>query len=99
MREFACSCKSFYTKNRAFYDNSYQFTIHHTFTGSAEQPVDPALIENDCFQLQPILYEDIGDGEQLIGKLSASIYYYNEVKIKFVDENNQPLLDSGKSEG
>ncbi len=51
------------------------------------------------FQLQPILYEDIGDGEQLIGKLSASIYYYNEVKIKFVDENNQPLLDSGKSEG
>lgn len=86
-------------KNRAFYDNSYQFTIHHTFTGSAEQPVDPALIENDCFQLQPILYEDIGDGEQLIGKLSASIYYYNEVKINFVDENNQPLLDSGEIRG
>lgn len=86
-------------KNRAFYDNSYQFTIHHTFTGSAEQPVDPALIENDCFQLQPILYEDIGDGEQLIGKLSASIYYYNEVKIKFVDEKNQPLLDSGEIRG
>lgn len=86
-------------KNRAFYDNSYQFTIHHTFVGSAERPVDQALIDNDCFQLQPILYEDTGAGEQLIGRLSASIYYYNEVKINFVDENNQPLLDPGKIKG
>ena len=86
-------------KNRAFYDNIYQFTIHHTFTGSAERPVDQALIDNDCFQLQPILYEDTGAGEQLIGKLTASIYYYNEVKINFVDENNQPLLDPGKIKG
>ncbi|WP_291292138.1 hypothetical protein [Enterococcus sp.] len=86
-------------KNRAFYDNSYQFTLYHTFIGGADRPVDPDAIIDDCFLLQPVLYEDVGDGERLIGNLAATIYYYNEVKINFVDENNQPLLNPGTIKG
>lgn len=82
-------------KNKDFYDNSYQFNVHYLFIGGKENPVDTANIENDCFHLKAQLYENIGEGESLVGELESNIDYMGEITIQYVDEENTLLLESG----
>lgn len=56
-------------------------------------------IENNKFKLQPILVETIGQEQQLLGEMKTKIDYLSEIKIKYLDKNNQELLPEGSITG
>jgi hypothetical protein len=81
--------------NETFYDNSYLFTIHQTFIGSKDNPVDQTILEENCLRLQTQITENFGTGEQNIGISESPIDYLSGVNVIYVDEQNQPLLEAG----
>lgn len=93
------SIKSSTLTNEEFYDNTYQFTVHHTFIGGKNRVVAMEAIENNKFELQPTLVETIEQEQQLLGEMKTKIDYLSEIKIKYLDKDNKELLPEGSVTG